>query len=255
MQNNSMKSPYSILGISPNADIKEARSAFRSIAKSCHPDVNSDPEARQIFEDAQEAYRVITGAAASADKDLFVPSRLKRMVEIDLPISIWTAASGGIIKGKCALGKANIKVPAGARTGDRIIVKIEGKSIACVIKVNEADDFRAEGSDIATVLRITASQAKNGGFAEIDTPSGKYRVKVPANTPDGARLRIENRGLPAAKTRAAGHLYLDIEIIENITDKAVSSLDKILERARRPRAKSIEQNQDSKGFGFFKKSA
>ncbi len=230
-----MSSPYTILGIPQNADAIEARRAFRSIAKTCHPDVNPDPKAQEIFLEAQNAYRAITGAAAKSDMKLQYPNRVKRDEEIDLPISIWTAAMGGSVKGECQLGKATIKVPKGARQGDRILANIGGKTISCVVRIIETDGFRADGGDICAILRISANQARNGNFADIDTPVGKLRVKLPLNTPNGARLRIEGKGLPATHNRKTGDLFLDVEIHETTTDKAVFALDKILEIARRPR--------------------
>lgn len=230
-----MSSPYQILGIPNGADANEARRAFRSIAKTCHPDINPDPKAREIFIEAQNAYRQITGAVTSADQRLEPRSRLNREPEIDLPISIWTAASGGAVKGSCPLGKATIKIPTGARQGDRILAQIGGKNIACVVRILESDGFRADGGDISAILRVSANQARTGNFADIETPMGKLRVKLPINTPDGARLRVEGKGLPSANGRKAGDLYLDVEVVETTADKAVSALDKILDMAKRPR--------------------
>ena len=230
-----MSSPYSILGLQVGADASLARDAFRSIAKTCHPDINPDPKAREVFVKAEAAYRAITGASASSDKVRHKPSRASRMVEIDLPVSIWSAAKGGQVKGTCALGQAIVKVPAGVRDGDRIIAKIGASDVACVVRIDDEDDFHAQGSDIITFLRISPNQAKFGGFAEIETPSGRLRIKVPENTPDGARLRVENRGLPSAKNRPAGHLFLDVEIVETVADRAVMALDRILNAAKRPR--------------------
>lgn len=232
-----MMSPYTILGLPLGANAQEARKAFRAIAKSCHPDVNPDPKAREMFEAAKEAYREITGAAAKADQQLLKSKRLQRMAEIDLPISILTAAQGGTVKGHCPLGKASVKIPQGARSGDRILTKIGKRDVACVIRIEEDDGFRVEGSDILALIKITAHQAKLGDFVEINTPTGRYRVKIPADTPNGAVLRIEGKGLPATKHRPAGHIYLDVEVFESATDKAVAALDRILDRASRPRRK------------------
>lgn len=244
-----MSSPYYILGIPNNADANEARRAFRAIAKTCHPDINPDPKAQEVFIAAQDAYRQITGAVSSADMRLEPRSRMQRNTEIDLPISIWTAAIGGSVKGSCPLGKATIKVPAGARQGDRILAQIGGKTIACVVRIMESDGFRADGGDISAILRVSTSQARLGSFADIETPMGKLRVKLPQNTPDGARLRVEGKGLPQTQGRKSGDLYLDVEIVETATDKAVSALDKILEIAKRPR------NTENKTSFFGKKRA
>ena len=99
-----MSSPYAILGLEPNADPRAAKAAFHAVAKSCHPDVNSDPQARQRFEEAREAYRVITLGAASADIGRVGSPRAGRMTEIDLEVSVWIAARGGSVKGSCPLG-------------------------------------------------------------------------------------------------------------------------------------------------------
>jgi curved DNA-binding protein len=230
-----MSSPYAILGLHPDADPRAAKAAFHAVAKTCHPDINADPQARQRFEDAREAYRVITAGAASAD---IVPTgspRANKMNEIDLSISVWTAARGGAVKGSCPLGKASVRVPAGARTGDRIITRIGKTDVACVIRVDESDGFDTDGSHLVTALRISGSHARTGGPAEIETPVGRLRLTVPKGTQEGDRLMVAGRGLPARAKRPAGDLYLDVEIVETITDRAVAALDKILLTARRPR--------------------
>lgn len=239
-----MSTPYSILGLEHGASAAAAKTAFRAVAKTCHPDVNPDPAARERFVEAQRAYRAITGGAASADLADQIESwkrgnsRTGKMVEIDVAVSVWIAARGGAVKGTCPLGKASVKVPAGARNGDRIITRIGGSDVACVIRVADADGFIADGGDLSSTLRLSSAQARMGGSAEIETPSGRMRVRVPKNTPDGARLKVAGKGLPGRETRPAGDLYLDVEIIETVTDRAVAALDRVLAVARRTRKDS-----------------
>jgi DnaJ-class molecular chaperone len=239
-----MSSPYAILGLEPNADPRAARAAFHAVAKSCHPDVNSDPQARQRFEEAREAYRVITLGAASADIGRVGSPRAGRMTEIDLEVSVWIAARGGSVKGSCPLGKASVRVPAGARAGDRIIARIGKTDVACVIRIADTDGFEIDGGNIVTTLTLSSAQAKFGGGVEIETPGGRLRLNVPKESQDGDRLLVAGRGLPAANGRPAGDLYLDVEIIETMTDRAVATLDRILAKARRPRAGSDHFGQD-----------
>ncbi len=230
-----MSSPYAILGLHPDADPRAAKAAFHAVAKTCHPDVNADPKARLRFEAAREAYAIITAGAASADTPRMGSPRAARMTEIDLSVSVWTAARGGSVKGSCPLGKASVRVPAGARTGDRIITRIGGIDVACVVRVDEGDGFDTDGGHIVTSLRLTGAHAKSGGLMEIETPVGRLRLNVPKNTQPGDRLMVAGRGLPACDQRPAGDLYLDVAIIESLTDKAVAALDKLLIKARRPR--------------------
>ncbi|MEI6347471.1 MAG: J domain-containing protein [Bacteroidota bacterium] len=48
--------PYQILGVTPNAGLKEIKQAFRKRASVLHPDVNSSPTAHEDFIDLTEAY-------------------------------------------------------------------------------------------------------------------------------------------------------------------------------------------------------
>jgi DnaJ-class molecular chaperone len=55
-----MRDPYSILGVSKNADQKEIKAAWRATAKSLHPDQNpDDPKAVGRFTEAGRAYDLL----------------------------------------------------------------------------------------------------------------------------------------------------------------------------------------------------
>ena len=55
-----MKDYYGILGVSPMADAREIKAAYRKLAKQYHPDViGDDPGKRQTMYEIQEAYAVI----------------------------------------------------------------------------------------------------------------------------------------------------------------------------------------------------
>ena len=52
---------YEILGVGRTAGEKEIKSAFRSLARELHPDVNTeDPRAEEHFKEAAEAYEVLS---------------------------------------------------------------------------------------------------------------------------------------------------------------------------------------------------
>ena len=50
---------YEVLGVSKSASKDEIRSAYRTLAKKYHPDLNKDPDAPKKFEEVQEAYDVL----------------------------------------------------------------------------------------------------------------------------------------------------------------------------------------------------
>ncbi|WP_084140402.1 J domain-containing protein [Brevundimonas nasdae] len=57
--NHDPKGFYSRLGLSPDASLSEIKTAYRSLAKALHPDVNSDPKASERFTACSEAYAIL----------------------------------------------------------------------------------------------------------------------------------------------------------------------------------------------------
>jgi DnaJ-class molecular chaperone len=52
-----MRDLYSVLHVAPKASDAEIKSAFRNVAKTCHPDVRpGDAEAERTFHEARQAY-------------------------------------------------------------------------------------------------------------------------------------------------------------------------------------------------------
>jgi molecular chaperone DnaJ len=55
------RDPYDVLGVSRQADEREVKKAFRTLARELHPDVNRhDPEAEEKFKEAAEAYEILS---------------------------------------------------------------------------------------------------------------------------------------------------------------------------------------------------
>jgi molecular chaperone DnaJ len=66
------RDPYEVLGVSRDADEREVKKAFRTLARELHPDVNShDPEAEEKFKEAAEAYEILSDGERRAVYDRF----------------------------------------------------------------------------------------------------------------------------------------------------------------------------------------
>lgn len=63
---------YQLLGVGKNATEKELKSAFRNLAKQCHPDRNpDDKEAEKKFKEISEAYEVLKDPQKKAAYDQY----------------------------------------------------------------------------------------------------------------------------------------------------------------------------------------
>ncbi|MDQ3719978.1 MAG: DnaJ domain-containing protein, partial [Actinomycetota bacterium] len=57
------RDPYEVLGVARSADEREIKKTFRTLARTLHPDVNSDdPKAEEKFKEAAEAYEILSDA-------------------------------------------------------------------------------------------------------------------------------------------------------------------------------------------------
>jgi molecular chaperone DnaJ len=66
------RDPYEVLGVPRDADEKQIKRAFRSLARELHPDVNrSDPETEEKFKEAAEAYEILSDAERRATYDRY----------------------------------------------------------------------------------------------------------------------------------------------------------------------------------------
>lgn len=63
---------YEVLGVARDADEREIKKAFRTLARELHPDVNShDPEAEEKFKEAGEAYEILSDPERRAVYDRY----------------------------------------------------------------------------------------------------------------------------------------------------------------------------------------
>ena len=72
--------------------------------------------------------------------------------------------------------------------------------------------FKLEGRDLHAELPVTPWQAALGGEATVKTLSGSIKVKVPAGSSTGRRIRLKGKGYPDGKGDA-GDLYAEIKIM------------------------------------------
>ncbi|MGF1458648.1 MAG: molecular chaperone DnaJ [Leptolyngbyaceae cyanobacterium] len=101
--------------------------------------------------------------------------------------------------------KLKITIPAGVDNGTRLRVSNEGDAgqkggpagdLYVYLFVEEDEQFRRDGINILSDLKITYLQAILGAKIEVSTVDGKVDLEVPAGTQPNTVLTLENRGVP-----------------------------------------------------------
>jgi len=287
---------YQVLGVPRNADQDEIQRAYRKLARTYHPDVNSHPEAEDRFKDIAEAYDVLSDPQTRRRYDAFGADF--RQVPEDVDPDEWRRSraragagagagqtrggfgGGGFGDGGFSFGGGDVgglddllggifggrtgrrwgpipgadqeaeleltveeayrgtrrtvslasdgtrrslevTVPAGVTDGQRIRLAGQGGrgsdgarngDLYLVVRIAPHPRYRLDGRDLHVELRIAPWEAALGTSVPVDTPAGEVKVKVPAGTSSGRRIRLRGRGLPNPKGKA-GDLFAEARIM------------------------------------------
>jgi curved DNA-binding protein len=145
-----------------------------------------------------------------------------------LSISLEEAVRGG--KREIALSDPNtgqrktltVKIPEGVRAGQRIRLSGQGQpgmgggqagDLYLKIEIEPDPRFRVEGSDLHTSVPVAPWEAALGGDAEVQTLDGPVRVRIPAGSSSGRKIRLRGRGLSQAGNGTKGDLLAEIRIM------------------------------------------
>ena len=117
--------------------------------------------------------------------------------------------------------KCNIVVPAGVDTGDIIkatTTNLEGSlpddiDVFARIHVKGDPHWRRDGYDLSILLGVNFDQLALGDEVSLDSPVGKLKVKIPANTNSNTRLRLLHQGIVNPNTGRRGDIYLHLSLV------------------------------------------
>ena len=286
---------YQVLGVPRDADQDEIQRAYRKLARTYHPDVNSDPAAEDRFKEVSEAYDILSDPETRRRYDAFGADF--RQVPEDVDPDEWRRSraragagagagqtrggfgGGGFGDGGFSFGGGDVDlddllggifggrtgrrwgpipgadqeaeleltveeayrgthrtvtlasdgtrrslevtVPAGVTDGQRIRLAGQGGrgsdgarngDLYLIVRIAPHPRYRLDGRDLYVELRLAPWEAALGTSVPVDTPGGEVKVKVPAGTSSGRRIRLRGRGLPSPKGKA-GDLFAEVRIM------------------------------------------
>lgn len=140
--------------------------------------------------------------------------------EASLNISLEQALSGDHLDIQVNGKKLKIKVPVGIKSGQKIRLSKQGQpgvgggsngDLLVSIKISPHKIYKLDGKDIELVLPIAPWEAGPGASIEVPLPGGnKVKLKIPAGSDSGKRMRIKGKGLPG---KQPGDFYVKLKII------------------------------------------
>ncbi|MFM2376029.1 MAG: hypothetical protein RLZZ165_1126 [Bacteroidota bacterium] len=122
-------------------------------------------------------------------------------------------------------------IPAGVKDGQVIKVKGSGGpganggpngDLYITFSIENNTKFRLDGDDLHATVNVDLYTALLGGEVTADTFDGKVKLKIPAESQSGARLRLKGKGFPVYKKEGEfGDLYYTLQVIlpTHLTEK------------------------------------
>ncbi len=193
--------PYAVLGVKREASQDEIRSAYRSLAKKLHPDLNpGDKQAEEKFKEVSVAYDLLGDAEKRArfDRGEIDASGAERQRE--RYYRDFHGADAGESAYSTAGGFADFM------ENEDILADILGRG-------RGKTGFRIRGRDIAYRLPIEFLEAVNGATKRITMPDGgTLDVVIPAGTRDQQVLRLRGKGGAGIGGAPPGDALVEIEV-------------------------------------------
>lgn len=183
------KDYYATLGVAKDASQKEIKKAFRSLARSSHPDNNpGDAAAEERFKEINEAYDTIGDEETRKEYD--------------------HAREMGYFVGD----------PGGAQQHVRVEDLFGGAGGAQDLFGGFQDLFSGgrrqprKGADAAGSIHLSFHEALQGATRELSVNGRNVKVKIPKGIASGTKVRVAGKGGPGVNGGPPGDLYVEVGV-------------------------------------------
>lgn len=242
---------YEVLGVRRDADSREIKSAFRTLARQYHPDANpNDADAEDRFKEVAEAYEVLSDPERRRQYDMFGqrasgagagPGDFGSIFDLFFgdafgrPTTRRGRPSGGdvVVEAELSFEQGVFGTTLDLPPIEMLVGCDDCKGSGAARGTHPGRCGRCGGSGevrdvrrtfLGNVVTAYPCQQCGGSGEEISTPcsscGGEGRVQdarsisveVPAGIEDGSQLRIEGRGHAARRGGRDGDLYVTLRV-------------------------------------------
>ncbi len=162
---------------------------------------------------------------------------------LELPVTLEEVAQGAEkVISIAPTGKPErlkVRIPQGIEDGQKLRIPAQGgfrpdgrrADLYLKVKIEDHPLFKREGKDLYLQWYIPYTKAVFGTVVEVPTLYGKkVRVKIPAGTRSGTKLRLKGLGLPGRDgLKGDQYLVVQIDIPKKLTKKQRELLEKLAE--------------------------
>lgn len=235
-----MKNYYAILGVTPDSSDAEIKSAYRTLARKFHPDVN--PSGTQRFKDITEAYDVLSNSQKRHQYDMingFFKSAPENITSAKQAQSEYKKQTAQKDEDTAKQQEKQTK-----KSKEEFSKKIND-IFEEFAKPKKSKTSAKKGDDIHEEITVTIKESVNGAERTINvmhttqcshckgrkfingnicpvckgtgenSEHKKITVKIPKNVKNGTKLRIPQEGNIGLNGGKNGDLYLKIKIEPN----------------------------------------
>ena len=231
------KDYYQTLGISPQADAKAIRQAFRQLARKVHPDVNpGNKDAEEKFKTINEAYQVLSDAEQRKKYDQ-LRAQYQQWQQTggspqDFDWQNWSAARAGTGAASSRAGPQPSQGPRVQYASAEDLEDLFGSSSPYSdfftnifgqkpgggkASGRGARSSPRRGRDVEYEVDLSLEEAFHGTQRLLEMDGHRIKAGIPAGVRSGSRVRLAGQGEPGQNNGPAGGLYLIVHVLPNET--------------------------------------
>jgi len=208
------KDYYEILGVSPDADEKTIKQAYRKLARQHHPDVNpGNKEAEEKFKTINEAYQALSNPEQRKKYDE-LRAQYQRWQQSgrqpqDFNWQNWVAQPGENANVRYATLEDLEDLFGNESPFSDFFTSIFGQTRG----QRERPSGPRKGQDVEAEIDLPLEEAYRGGTRTLQIGDRRIEARIPPGVRTGSRVRLAGQGRQGRDAGPAGDLYLVVRVL------------------------------------------